>query len=339
MRTKLLIFCVAIAASVGCGDKDKNDEPDQSATAAIDPAKTPDPAEPAKVDPALIERGSYIAKVTGCVGCHTAIGPKGPDMANAFAGGLEMKEPFGIWRSPNITPHVETGIGGWTDEQIIDSIREGKRPDGSQIAAIMPYMGYNRMSDDDAKALVAFLRTLKPIERKVAASELKLPPIPAPPASGEAPDQSDPVTYGEYLVSLMHCDVCHTPMDEKTFAPLMDKRLAGGMHFELPPPLGEGVMYASNITPDDKTGIGGWTEEQIAAAVKGMKRPDNTPIGFPMMTYAAVWSQLTDQDALAIAKYLKSIPAVANQVPASTGKLTMGGPPPQDGPPAKKAPN
>lgn len=335
MRTISLLFCAAIATTAGCGDaKDKKAEPAADETAAaVDPKTAPEQATP---DPALLERGSYVAKLTGCVGCHTAIGPQGPDMANAFAGGLEYTEPFGTWRSPNITPHQETGIGAWTDEQIITAIREGKRPDGTQIAAMMPYLGYNRMSDDDARALVAFLRSLPPIEREVAASELQLPEVPAPPATGEAPDRSDPLAYGEYLVTLMHCDMCHTPMNMETFAPMMDKRFSGGMPFELPAQMGEGVMYASNITPDEETGIGSWTEEQIAAAVRGMKRPDNTPIGFPMMTYAAVWSQLEDQDVKAIATYLKSVPAVSNKVPKSTGKMTMGGPPP-DGP-AKGAP-
>ena len=93
---------------------------------------------------------------------------QGPDFANAGAGGLEMPETIGTWRTPNITPDKGTGIGNWTDEQIIAAVREGVRPDGKKLYPIMPYMNYNVMTDDDAKALVAFLRTLKPVERTVA---------------------------------------------------------------------------------------------------------------------------------------------------------------------------
>src|SRR5262245_45332977 len=128
----LLVVCVAVAAlAAGCKKKPENKET---------PAPTPPPtvtadateAQPPGVDQKVVERGAYLAKAGACLVCHTAMGPQGPDLANPGAGGLEMKEKFGVWRSPNITPDKGTGIGNWTDDQIASAIREGVRPDGAK---------------------------------------------------------------------------------------------------------------------------------------------------------------------------------------------------------------
>src|SRR5688572_23611489 len=117
--------------------------------------QTEPPHEPPAVARDAVARGAYLARAGGCLVCHTAIGPRGPDLANAGAGGLEMKVKLGMWRAPNITPDPRTGIGSWTDDQIIAAVREGRRPDGTKLTPIMPYPSYHVLTDDDARAVVA----------------------------------------------------------------------------------------------------------------------------------------------------------------------------------------
>src|SRR5262249_44604943 len=131
---KRILLC-AVLALAGCKKKAEESSaaqptPDPKAVAP-EPKKEPEP--PPGPDPKLVERGAYIAKAAACVVCHTAIGPTGPDLEHPFAGGLEMPDVIGTWRSPNITQDKSTGIGNWTDEQIARSIREGVRPDGAQL--------------------------------------------------------------------------------------------------------------------------------------------------------------------------------------------------------------
>lgn len=333
MRIGLIGLAAAVAIAAPACKKDTEQKPatatDDAAAAATDTDKADDDqAEASK----LVEHGKYVADMMGCVGCHTPFGPNGPDLDKAWAGGLEVPEKFGTWRSPNITQDEATGIGTWTDQQIIDAVREGMRPDGERMFPIMPYPHYNVMSDDDAKALVAFLRTIEPISNKVErVHDLKIKPVEVPPAKGEKPNVDDPVAYGEYVASLMHCEMCHTPMTPK--GPDMSKRYAGGFPFELPM-MGEGVVYSSNITPDEETGIGTWTDEDIATAIREMKSKDGSVILPPMAIYQSMWYGLKDEEVNAVAAYLKSIPAVKNKVPENTFKPK--GPPPGaggDGPP------
>lgn len=150
--------------------------PAPEADAAAEPAPADDAGAAAPAaDEALIAQGKRIALVTGCPSCHTAFGPNGPDLAKAWAGGLEVPDAAGTWRSPNITPDKKTGIGGWSDAQIAAAIREGVRPDGSRLYAIMPYP-CDRMTDADVAALVAYMRTLPAIENVVQGNaDLKIP--------------------------------------------------------------------------------------------------------------------------------------------------------------------
>jgi cytochrome c553 len=326
-RAVTSLFLAAALLAPACKKDEKKKVGDTPAdkpspTAAADAGAAAQPAG----DAALIERGRYMADVAGCMHCHTAIGPKGPDLDKAWAGGLEIQEKFGTWRSPNISQDKDTGIGGWTDQQIIDAIREGKRPTGNQLFAIMPYLFYNRMSNDDVRALVAFMRTLPAIPNKVErATDLKLPPMPAPPPTGQPPDKADPVAYGSYLASLMHCGMCHTPMKKDgTFD--MERMFAGGFPMELPPVMGEGILYTPNLTPDEKTGIAAYTEEDMIRAVKEMKKKDGKQIMPPMAFYQSGWYRLEDGDAKALAAFFKSLKPIVNQVPKST--FVPKGPPP-----------
>lgn len=279
-----------------------------------------------KADP-VVDRGAYVVGLAGCALCHTPIDwtAMRPMMDKAFAGGMKMKEDFGEWVSPNITPDPETGIGKWSDEQIIASFRDGVRPDGTKVHPIMPYPFYNNMTDDDAKAVVAFLKVQKPVVSKIERNKLPPMEIPLPPPNRVDP-KDDPVGHGAYLATIMHCVMCHTPMTEK--GPDFKKAFAGGFEMKMPPEMGDmasGQLFSSNITSDPETGIGKWTEQDIVNAITKMVRPDGKPILGPMMFYAAAWSQMTPEDAAAIAKFIKTIPPIKNKV-VSTFKMTMGPP-------------
>lgn len=235
-----------------------------------------------------------------------------------YAGGLEVPEFFGTWRSLNITPDVETGIGGWTDEEIIRAIREGIRPDGERLYPIMPYLLYNRLSDSDAQSVVDYLRTIpavsKPLER---ATDLRLPLEVAPRPSGQGPAPGDIGARGEYLTGLMACIDCHTRFIPDGWYD-REREYAGGFPMPQIPILGTGILWSANITPHGETGIPHYTEEQIITALTTMQKPDGSPIYGPMMFYQGAWSQMTPDDLQAVAAFIKNLPPVENQVPAST---------------------
>jgi mono/diheme cytochrome c family protein len=264
--------------------------------------------------PGPAARGEYLAKLMGCPACHST------DAARPYAGGLEGREAEGPWRAGNLTPHAATGIGSWTDAQIVAAIREGVRPDGRALHPIMPYAYYRRLTDEDARAVVAFLRSLRPIEHAVPPlpppppQATAAPPVPAPPASGAA-------DRGEYLATLMHCASCHAtpgpdgrPDPARPFAGGKAMRPFGAGLVSL----GTGVLIASNLTPDRETGLGNWTAEDLGRAVKLLVRPDGTVIRGPMQLYAAGWSAIDDRDLAALAAFLKRLPPVRNPLPPST---------------------
>lgn len=126
-----------------------------------------------------VARGQYLAAIMDCTGCHTpgALGGK-PDTARLLGGSdIGFKIPsLGIFYAPNLTPDRESGLGKWTAEQIIQAVRTGVRPDGRMLAPVMPYHSYAILTDEDARALATYLRTLKPVRNKV----------PGPVGDGEA---------------------------------------------------------------------------------------------------------------------------------------------------------
>ena len=284
------------------------------------PATTPPPPDPSTwpAETAQVARGGYVAAISGCVLCHTPMKGGAQDRTRLLAGGLEEKLGRGVWRSPNITPDRATGIGAWTDAQIIAAIRIGLRPDGTGLLPIMPYPYYHHMTDADARAVVAFLRAQQPIAHEVRRSEdLDLRPVELPEPVGNVDPTDDAWAHGEYLANLMHCGACHTPQE----GPHARATFAGGMPFVLP----DGrTIFSANITSDPDTGIGRWSEDQLIRTLRTMKTPHGSPIEGPMAMYAGAWSQLDDRDARALAVYVKSVPPARNKIgerhPAVTRK-------------------
>jgi len=133
-------------------------------------------------DPEL-ERGEYLARIMDCGGCHTPGALKGqPDQARYLAGadvGFELPG-LGIFYPPNLTGDVETGLGAWTEDEVVAAVRTGVRPDGRMLVPVMPYHSYGALTDDDARALAAFLKSLAPVAHKAPDPAGPGEPAPAP---------------------------------------------------------------------------------------------------------------------------------------------------------------
>ena len=265
-----------------------------------------------------IVRGKYMFGAAAGCGCHTA--PKQP----LNSGGRKYDGPFGTVFSSNITPDSSTGIGKWTDEQIIAAIRSGRRPNGERLIPVHPYTVFNGMVEQDLKDVVAYLRSVPPVNRQTPAKKISVPMFEsvflpawlATFAPREYPPTSAPASgapRGEYLVrAVSHCGECHTPRT-MTMATDNARFLAGNQKGKGP----EGSAVP-NITPDRETGLGGWTEEQISDYLETGNRPDGDVAGGLMMEViqgsSAGYKDLTKADRQAIAKYLKSIPPIKNKI-------------------------
>jgi mono/diheme cytochrome c family protein len=127
-------------------------------------------AGPALADDAQIQRGKYLVTITGCSDCHTPGGLLGqPDMAR-YLGGSDVGFAIpgvGVYVGQNLTADNDTGLGAWSDDQIIAALRTGKRPDGRMLSEVMPFPALAHLTDEDAKAIVAFLKSLPPVKNKV----------------------------------------------------------------------------------------------------------------------------------------------------------------------------
>ena len=263
-------------------------------------------AKAAGPTPALVAKGKYVFGAAGGCACHTP-----PDGVGLNAGGTKFDLSFiGVIYAPNITPDAETGVGKWTDAQMVSAIRRGERPDGSRLFPIHPYKYLSNIADDEIAALVAYLRSVKPVRSSVPARSLK---IPVPTRTIVAAPTVAPrkgLARGEYLAGgASHCAECHTP---RRFDASTDdtKFLAGG--------LGPEQSLAANITPHVETGIGRWTEAQIARFLRTGVKPSGQVASSLMRTVivgtSAGFKDLTEADALAIARYLKTVPAIDNKV-------------------------
>lgn len=261
-------------------------------------------ASGASAGESLLERGTYLMhSIVACGNCHTPKGPKGELPGMELAGWAEIeKNPAFTASAPNITPDAETGIGNWTDEQIVAAIREGRRPDGSIIGPPMPIALYSRMSDRDVRAIVAYLRHVKPVKHAVPKSvyNMPLPPAYGPPVGNvPEPPKDDPVAYGAYLAGPAgHCIECHSPMGPK--GPDWVNRLgAGGMEFHVP----TGTIVSPNITP---AGLADFSDAEIEKMIRTGTRPDGSRMS-PPMPYP-YYANISDSDMAAIIAYLRSLP-------------------------------
>jgi cytochrome c553 len=265
---------------------------------------------------AALARGEYLVHAGACASCHT----DQREGSGWLAGGRELKSPYGTFHVPNITPDPETGIGRWTEEDFVRAMTEGLTPEGQHYYPIFPYAWYRNMVLDDMRAMWAYLRTVPPVRNQVRDHELMFPfsirffligwKLLNLEVAPDIDPKGDPmVARGDYLVNALgHCAACHTPSGPIYIYTEADY-LSG--HVDIP-----GSYTAPNITPDPVTGIGDWSDEDIARSLAIGMRPDGTPLRGPMADYVAAGSRhLTPEDHAAITAYLRAIPPLANPVP------------------------
>lgn len=251
-----------------------------------------------------VERGRYLAEsIAGCGNCHSLQNASGPIPGRELAGGPPMKEAVFEAYASNLTPDHATGLGAWSDGEIVRAIREGVSRDGRVMGPPMPFGLYRGLADDDVKAIVAYLRTVKAVSNKVPATVYKMP-LPAswgPPVSGvTAPPRVDKVAYGAYLAGPVgHCVECHTPMGKDGLA--MERLGAGTREFQGP----WGTSVSRNITP---AAMGDWSDAEIKRAITKGVSHDGTRL-MPPMGYG-FYAKMTDADLDALVAWLRSLKPV-----------------------------
>jgi mono/diheme cytochrome c family protein len=238
-----------------------------------------------------LERGGYLVNgILTCGNCHTPRGPGGVwDMSKQLSGGPRSWDELTYKvKAANITPDLETGIGKWSDADIKRSLLIGVRPNGTQIAPMMPYGFYEVFTPADIDAVVAYLKSVPAVSNAVPEK-----------AMGEA-DMVDPVKRGFYLVTIGHCMECHTPLvnDRHDNAQLGK----GGQSFPGP----WGVTVSRNITSHATAGLGAWSDVEIKAAITQGLHRDGTKLKPPMAF--SLYATMTDQDLGAIVAYLRTVP-------------------------------
>ena len=309
----IVLLVVAALAAIGVSYLSLR-KPAQRAASAVKVEPTPE----------RVARGKYLVNhVSICFDCHsertTAYGlpfKPGREGVGGFIWDNSIKFP-GVLAAANITPDPETGIGSWTDGEIVRAMREGVDREGKALFPIMPYGHLRHMSDDDAYAIVAYLRTIKPQRYEEPEKKLDVPlnfietfipqpldaPVP-PPAQNE---------YGKYLTSIGMCAECHTPRNEKD-QPLEGMEFAGGWEMHAP----TFKVTTANITPHPSNWMGKATKEEfigrfrsfatLAAASAEAKDGKNTLM--PWISY----SGMSDEDLGAIYDYLKTVKPIENPV-------------------------
>lgn len=293
--------------------------------------------------PELISRGAYVAKAGDCAGCHTA-----PLNGAPYAGGLEMTSPFGTIVSSNITPDRETGIGAYSYEDFAKALREGVGRGGKGLYPAMPYPAFVKITDDDMRALYAYMmHGVPPVNRRPPETRVPFPfnqrwALPfwrmafAPKTQFEPRADRDAAwNRGAYLVqSLGHCGSCHTPRgaayQERGYDESSKTYLSGGLNDN---------WFAPNLRADPGSGLGRISAGDLAAFLKTGHGAGIVAYGSMVETIEDSLQYLHDDDLRAIAVYLKSLPAtgaadgVFDPALAQAGRLKTRAPdvPPEQG--------
>ncbi|MEE9313504.1 MAG: cytochrome c [Rhizobiaceae bacterium] len=260
-----------------------------------------------------VASGEQVFWAGGCTSCHAAPKSKGVEKL-VLSGGLELKTPFGIFRTPNISPHELQGIGGWSLGDFANAMKRGLRPDGAHYYPAFPYTTYTKMADKDVADLWAYMKTLPKSSKQVGDHSISFPfnirrglglwkflYLSSDPVLSV--DETDkPLLRGRYLVeALAHCGECHTPRNSIGG---MDKTrwLAGGVG-------PEGKEKIPNITPH-KDGLGDWSVADIINGLETGFTPEYDSFGSSMADVQENMAKLSDGDRAAIAAYLKIVPPI-----------------------------
>ena len=278
------------------------------------------------ITPERVERGEYLANhVVVCMDCHSQRDFSrfsGPLKEGTLgAGGEKFAEEFGFpgtFFSKNITP---AKLSDWTDGEIYRAITTGVSKDGDAIFPVMPYKFYGHMDPEDVKDIIAYLRSIPAIENEVPQSKANFPfnlilnTIPSKAETAKKPDPSDRVAYGKYLTHIAGCVECHTPPNDKG-QKIPGMELAGGWEMAVG---GGKIVTTANLTPDEETGIGSWTEADFISRFKtyadsSYVNPEVAPGEFQTIMPWMMYAHMKTEDLSAIFAYLQTVPAVKNQV-------------------------
>lgn len=274
--------------------------------------------------PERVERGKYLANhVTVCMDCHGTrdwslfSGPMVPGVEGAGGEPFLREQGFpGSFYAPNITPYH---LGDWTDGELLRAITTGETKDHRALFPLMGYLRFGKMDLEDVYSIIAYIRTLRPVEHSIQARELDFPvnflvnTMPQQASFSPHPDPSDKVRYGAYLAGAAGCVDCHSQTEKGAIIP--GTEFGGGMEFPQP----AGIARSANITPDMETGIGNWTEEQFvdlfrsytdSGYVPRKLAPDDVNTPMPWSMYGG----MTTADLSAIYAYLRSLPALSHKV-------------------------
>jgi cytochrome c5 len=268
----------------------------------------PETAKASGAQEELIKRGEYLAKMGDCISCHTNVkGGTAP-----YAGGLPLATPFGTFYSPNITPDKETGIGAWTEEDFIRAVKRGRDPKGRNYFPVFPYVYFSKITDDDARALYAYLMSIPPVhlENKPLPFPFGIPGVrstlwgwnllfffPDDSPIENNKDKSPQWNRGKYLVDgLGHCSMCHTPLN--VFGAAKTRYYLTGGFID--------GYWAPNIT---KKGLESASVDEVVNVFKKGQLINNAgPVAGPMaeVNHNSL-RYLTDEDLQSIAMYLKDV--------------------------------
>jgi len=275
------------------------------------------------ITPERVQHGEYLANhVSLCMDCHSTRDWSkfsGPMIKGTNGkGGEFFDEKMGFpgkFYAKNITP---ANIKDWTDGEIFRTITTGVDKFGNALFPVMPYHYYGKMDKEDIYDIIAYIRSLPPIENKTPDRSIDFPmnfivnTIPVKASFVQKPPKSDTIKYGAYLVNAAACMECHTPVKKGQIIP--EFAFSGGRDFEMP----NGVVNSANITPDKTTGIGGWTVEQFVARFKAYTDPSNTPkLSSKDVNTIMPWTMLAGMDTSdlrSIYAYLQTLKPIKKEV-------------------------
>jgi mono/diheme cytochrome c family protein len=329
---RMKIFAATFLLVLGAGPlAQAQQSPQQSAPPANaqgGPEQTTPPAS----------KGEYLARAADCIACHSVPGGK------AFAGGLKMGTPLGAIYSTNITPDPQTGIGNYTVEDFDRAVRKGVAKDGHRLYPAMPYPSYAKITDEDLRALYDFfMKQVAPVKQANQPSEIpsylsfRWPlaiwdVIFARSGAYVAVAGHDAQwNRGAYLVEgLGHCGACHTPRGIAFQEKALD---ASGTSFLQGAELD--AWYAPSLRGELRTGLGAWSQDDLAAFLKTGHNTQAGAFGSMLDVVNNSTPYLSDEDVTAMAAYLKSLPASAQQAAFAYDNATttalLGGKPQDQG--------
>jgi mono/diheme cytochrome c family protein len=272
----------------------------------------------------LVKRGKYLAQnVAACFYCHSQRDYNsfsGPVVAGTEGmGGQKFDQDFrnvpGVIFSRNISP---SAIGRWSTDEIIHAITQGVSQNGDTLYPLMPYFHFSKMARGDLLSIIAFLRTITPIQNEVPKRRLQIKirqAVPSLPSNtldqNSRPEFADRVKYGEYLVNIADCIDCHTPMEKNNL--ITGKEFSGGLEFKV----SGFTVRSANITPDSITGIGTWTEEVFLSKFTQYRSADSYQYNPGKNNSVMPWTSfggMDDFDLKAIYAYLRILKPVKNKV-------------------------